>query len=115
MMREYTKWDDQPMSLPHFAESAVRAYKLSMTLPMRPVVLVVDSELQEAPVDASAPPRIPKLTLDAPPQGSILRQSPKRRACSLPPKIPSLSRAEWRARRRARPVWRNSLKCSRCR
>ena len=69
MMREYTKWDDQPISLPHFAESAVRAYKLSMTLPMRPVVLVVDSELQEAPVDSNAPPRVPKLTVDAPPQG----------------------------------------------
>jgi acetolactate synthase-1/2/3 large subunit len=68
MMREYTKWDDQPMSLPHFAESAVRAYKISMTLPMRPVALVVDSDLQETPVNNAAL-RIPKLTLDAAPQG----------------------------------------------
>ena len=29
MVRDYTKWDDQPISLAHFAESAVRAYKIS--------------------------------------------------------------------------------------
>src|SRR5580700_11333314 len=40
MVRDYTKWDDAPISLQHFAESAVRAYKISMTLPMSPVVLV---------------------------------------------------------------------------
>ena len=45
MVRDYTKWDDVPMSLPHFAESAVRAYKIAMTPPMLPVVLVVDSTL----------------------------------------------------------------------
>jgi acetolactate synthase-1/2/3 large subunit len=31
MVRDYIKWDDNPVSLSHFAESAVRAYKLSMT------------------------------------------------------------------------------------
>jgi len=33
MVRDYTKWDDMPVSLSHFAESAVRAYKISMTPP----------------------------------------------------------------------------------
>ena len=47
MVRDYTKWDDLPISLPHFAESAVRAYKIAMTPPMMPVLLVADSELQE--------------------------------------------------------------------
>ena len=28
MVRDFTKWDDTPISLPHFAESAVRAYKI---------------------------------------------------------------------------------------
>ena len=69
IVRDYTKWDDQPISLAHFAESAVRAYKVSMTLPMMPVLLVVDSELQEAPVTNQAALRIPKLTLDSAPQG----------------------------------------------
>ena len=33
MVRDYTKWDDTPVSLAHFAESAVRAYKIAMTPP----------------------------------------------------------------------------------
>ena len=36
MVRDYTKWDDTPISLQHFAESAVRAYKVSMTPLGRP-------------------------------------------------------------------------------
>ena len=38
MVRDYTKWDDTPVSLAHFAESAVRAYKIAMTPPYEPVV-----------------------------------------------------------------------------
>jgi len=69
MVRDYTKWDDLPISLTHFAESAVRAYKIAMTPPMMPVLLVADAELQENPVPDNAGLRIPKLTLAAPPQG----------------------------------------------
>jgi acetolactate synthase I/II/III large subunit len=69
MVRDYVKWDDAPISLSHFAESAVRAYKIAMTPPMAPVLLVADSELQENPIPADAALHIPKLTLTAPPQG----------------------------------------------
>jgi acetolactate synthase-1/2/3 large subunit len=69
MVREYTKWDDQPISLQHFAESAVRAYKIAMTPPMAPVLLVADSELQENPIREGTKLSIPKVTLPAPPQG----------------------------------------------
>ena len=69
MVRDYTKWDDLPISLPHFAESAVRAYKFAMTPPMGPVVLVADGDLQEAPLAKDATFHIPKLTLAEPPQG----------------------------------------------
>jgi acetolactate synthase-1/2/3 large subunit len=68
MVRDYVKWDDAPVSLHHFAESAVRAYKVSMTPQAGPVVLVADSELQERPIPANDRLRIPKLTLAAPPQ-----------------------------------------------
>jgi acetolactate synthase-1/2/3 large subunit len=68
MVRDYVKWDDAPVSLQHFAESAVRAYKVSMTPQAGPVVLVADSELQERPIPANEHLRIPKLTLAAPPQ-----------------------------------------------
>ena len=69
MVRGYIKWDDQPVSLPHFAESAVRAYKIAMTPPMGPVLLVVDSELQENPISEGTNQSIPKLALASPPQG----------------------------------------------
>lgn len=69
MVRDYTKWDDTPVSLPHFAESAVRAYKLAMTPPMMPVVLVADAELQENPIRDGAALVVPTMTLPSPPQG----------------------------------------------
>ena len=68
MVRDFVKWDDLPASLPHFGESAVRAYKIAMTPPMMPVLLVADLDLQEDP-HTGAWPRIPKLTLARPPQG----------------------------------------------
>jgi acetolactate synthase-1/2/3 large subunit len=69
LVRDFSKWDDTPVSLEHFAESAVRAYKLAMTPPMGPVLLVADSELQERPLGAGFKLQIPRLTLAAPPQG----------------------------------------------
>jgi len=69
LVRDFTKWDDLPGSLQHFAESAVRAYKISMTMPKMPVLIVADSDLQESPLAADAELHIPKLTLAAQPEG----------------------------------------------
>jgi thiamine pyrophosphate-dependent acetolactate synthase large subunit-like protein len=71
MVRDYTKWDDAPVSLGGFAESAVRAYKIAMTLPMEPVVIVADAVMQEEPIPEADRGRllIPKLTLASPPAG----------------------------------------------
>jgi acetolactate synthase-1/2/3 large subunit len=69
MVRDYIKWDDTPISLPHFAESAVRAYKIMMTPPMAPVIIVADGSLQEEPVARDYSLRLPKLTIPSPPQG----------------------------------------------
>ena len=69
MVREFVKWDDTPVSLQHFAESAVRAYKVAMTPPRLPVVLVADTEMQDNQIPAGENLRIPKLTLTAPPAG----------------------------------------------
>src|SRR5690242_9051276 len=62
MVRDFVKWDDLPASLPHFAESAVRAYKIAMTTPMMPVLIVADADLQESPISKDAKIHIPKLT-----------------------------------------------------
>ncbi len=69
IVRDCLKWDDVPMSLDHFAESAVRAYKIAMTPPMAPVLLVADGELQEGAIPDDAKYHIPKLTRAMPPQG----------------------------------------------
>ncbi|HLI20673.1 MAG TPA: thiamine pyrophosphate-dependent enzyme [Stellaceae bacterium] len=61
IVRDYTKWDDSPAGLQHFAESTVRAYKIATTPPMGPVLLVADSALQEDPIPEDAKLEIPKL------------------------------------------------------
>ena len=69
IVRDFVKWDDQPTSLQHFAESAVRAYKVATTPPMAPVMLSLDAELQENPIADAETLRIPKLSKVIPPQG----------------------------------------------
>jgi acetolactate synthase-1/2/3 large subunit len=69
VVRDFTKWDDNPASLQHFAESAVRAYKIAMTPPTLPVLLVADGGLQEDPIPEGAKLSIPKLPKVSLPQG----------------------------------------------
>jgi len=69
VVRDFTKWDDNPASLQHFAESSVRAYKIAMTPPTLPVLLVADGALQEDPIPAGLDLRIPKLPKVSVPQG----------------------------------------------
>jgi acetolactate synthase-1/2/3 large subunit len=71
IVRDFVKWDDQPTSLQHFAESAVRAYKVATTPPMAPVMLSLDAELQENPITDAESLHIPKLSKVIPPQGDV--------------------------------------------
>jgi acetolactate synthase I/II/III large subunit len=71
MVRDMLKWDDTPASLQHFAESAVRAYRMAMTEPRGPVMLVVDAALQEESMRDRGALRIPKLALASPPAGDL--------------------------------------------
>ena len=68
VVRDYIKWDDNPTSLQHFAESMARAYKIAMTPPMGPVAVVLDGHLQEAEIGAQ-PPVMPAMTPTQPPNG----------------------------------------------
>ncbi|PWT98925.1 MAG: thiamine pyrophosphate-binding protein [Terriglobia bacterium] len=68
LVRDYTKWDDEPYSLQHFADSAVRAYKIAMTPPMGPTLIVANNEIQSHPISETNL-RIPKLTMTSPPAG----------------------------------------------
>ncbi len=50
LVRDFTKWDDQPVSLQHFAQSFVRAYKYAMTPPYGPVMIALDTHIQQAAI-----------------------------------------------------------------
>ena len=50
LVRDFTKWDDTPVSLQHFAQSFVRAYKIAMTPPYGPVAISLDAGLQQEPI-----------------------------------------------------------------
>jgi thiamine pyrophosphate-dependent acetolactate synthase large subunit-like protein len=71
LVRDFTKWDDTPVSLQHFAQSFVRAYKISMTPPFGPVMISLDAGLQQEPVKdhGGEKPYIPRYVPTAPPQG----------------------------------------------
>ena len=68
LVRDFVKWDDYPVSLQHFAESTVRAYKIAMTPPMEPVLINLDIDLQEDAIHEENL-RIPKFARSRPPQG----------------------------------------------
>jgi acetolactate synthase I/II/III large subunit len=70
LVRDFTKWDDQPVSLQHFAQSFVRAYRFAMTPPYEPVMLALDAGLQEEPIRNDGEKLyIPRYVAAAPPQG----------------------------------------------
>jgi len=73
LVRDFTKWDDTPVSLAHFAQSFVRAYKYAMTPPYEPVMLALDAELQETSIQERERNRliIPKYTAPSPPQADV--------------------------------------------
>ena len=68
MVRDYTKWDEQPVNLQQFTPSAIRAYTVMMTPPHAPVCLSIDTDMQEESVTKTL--RIPKLSPNIPPQAA---------------------------------------------
>ena len=55
LVRHFVKWDDQPASPAAARESLLRAHALARTVPMAPVYIVLDAEMQEAPLDTALP------------------------------------------------------------
>src|SRR5690349_8594529 len=47
VIRDYTKWDDQPASVGSVAESIMRGYRISTAAPQGPVYIGLDAGLQE--------------------------------------------------------------------
>jgi acetolactate synthase-1/2/3 large subunit len=72
IVRDFTKWDDSPVSAQHFAQSFVRMYKIATTPPYGPVMMALDGVLQMEPVrDFGEPLYIPKFFPSVPPQGDL--------------------------------------------
>ncbi len=56
LVRDYTKWDDQPASAEAARESLLRAYWLACSVPRGPVYINLDAGMQEAPIADPPPP-----------------------------------------------------------
>ncbi|CAA0128096.1 Benzoylformate decarboxylase [Mycolicibacterium vanbaalenii] len=89
-IRDYTKWDDQPASLPAAMESLVRARQLALSAPCGPVYIALDSEIQEQPVPTDwAPPAANRFPVTEPlaPSADAIRRIAARLAAARAPVI----------------------------
>ena len=72
LVRDFTKWDDMPVSAQHFAQSLVRAYQIATTPPCAPVAISLDNGLATEPIrDYGQALYIPKYVPTAAPQGEL--------------------------------------------
>ena len=70
LVRDFTKWDDTPVSVQHFAQSFVRMYKIATTPPYGPVMMSLDAGLQQEPIrETGEKLYIPRFVPSSPPQG----------------------------------------------
>src|SRR5215813_8517540 len=86
LIRNYTKWDDQPSSIGAAQEAILRANMIAQTAPCGPVYINLNLELQEDEVTAAPP--LPDVARFAPPASVEPAGSELRRAAEL------LARAE---------------------
>jgi thiamine pyrophosphate-dependent acetolactate synthase large subunit-like protein len=66
LIRNFTKWDDQPASVAAAAESVLRAYRMMATPPRGPVYVCLDAALQESRIGAL--PALPSADRFRPPR-----------------------------------------------
>src|SRR5471030_802316 len=70
LVRDFTKWDDTPVSAQHFAQSFVRMVKIATTPPYGPVMMSLDAGLQQEPIRENGEKLyIPRFVPSSPPQG----------------------------------------------
>src|SRR5262245_12231506 len=71
LVRDFTKWDDTPVSLQHFAQSLVRGFKIATTPPYWSVAILLDTVLHVYLVRYPSGLFFPKFILTSPPQGDL--------------------------------------------
>lgn len=72
-IREYTKWDDQPLDVESVPESFWRAWQTSVAVPQGPVYVCFDTSVQDAPIGSSASTHWRKLN-NAPTSPALSRE-----------------------------------------
>src|SRR6266571_2515284 len=68
LVRNFTKWDDQPASVAAAAESLLRAHRMATTPPCGPVYICLDAALQESRIGAL--PLLPSAARFRPPRAA---------------------------------------------
>ena len=66
VVRDYTKWDDQPASVASVAESIMRGYRIATAAPQGPVYIALDAGLQEEEAAGIELPNFDRLKTPAP-------------------------------------------------
>src|SRR3954454_9464418 len=89
VVRDYTKWDDQPASVGSVAESIARGYRIATAAPQGPVYIGLDAGLQEDEVDGIELPDFDRLRTPSPigPAPAVLRALAERLCASERPLI----------------------------
>jgi thiamine pyrophosphate-dependent acetolactate synthase large subunit-like protein len=90
LIRNYTKWDDQPVSIGAMQEAILRANMIAQTAPQGPVYINLNLELQEDEIaELPATPAIGRFAPPAPaePAGPIVRQAAELLATARQPLI----------------------------
>ncbi len=105
LVRGYTKWDDQPSSVPAALEAMLRGWQIAQTAPQGPVYVCLDATIQEQPLDATvALPDIARFRrpATAAPPAEAVTQAARALAKAKRPLIligrVSNARDDWRAR-----------------
>jgi thiamine pyrophosphate-dependent acetolactate synthase large subunit-like protein len=105
LVRDYTKWDDQPASVAAALDALAHAVQLAATPPCAPVYVNLDAEMQEATLAQA--PRLPDVARFAPPASvrpdprALADAASRLRAASHPVIMMgrvSRSEADWRTR-----------------
>ena len=80
VVRDYTKWDDQPASVASVPESVLRGFRIASAAPQGPVYIALDAGLQEDEVGEVPLPDWGRLKTPAPigPDPAALRQLAER-------------------------------------
>lgn len=81
LLRNYTKWDNTPASVPAALEALLRAHQIASTAPMGPVYVCLDAGLQEQRLDDV--PALPDVARFGPGEPAAPSQASLERAIEL--------------------------------